>query len=145
MPNVVMPRLAESMEEGTILRWLKSAGDAVARGDELVEIETDKATMTYEAEADGVLRVVAGEGDTLPVGGVIATLGETGAADDGRGRSPRETGDEGGGADAPAASAPAARSAGATTRDGREKASPVARRLARERGVDLSAVKGTGP
>src|SRR3954466_425464 len=85
MPNVVMPRLAESMEEGTILRWLKSDGDRVARGDELVEIETDKATMTYEAEADGVLEVVAGEGDTLAVGQVIATLGEGARGGDGGG------------------------------------------------------------
>ena len=51
-----MPRLSDSMEEGTIIRWLKAEGDEVARGDELVEIETDKATMTYEADSDGVLR-----------------------------------------------------------------------------------------
>ena len=53
MPDVVMPRLSDSMEEGTILKWLKADGDEVARGDELVEIETDKATMTYEADAAG--------------------------------------------------------------------------------------------
>jgi pyruvate dehydrogenase E2 component (dihydrolipoamide acetyltransferase) len=66
VPDVVMPRLSDSMEEGTILRWLKQDGDEVAAGDELAEIETDKATMTYEAESAGVLRIVAREGDTLP-------------------------------------------------------------------------------
>src|SRR5205807_5029077 len=71
-----MPRLSDSMEEGTILRWLKSDGDEVRRGDELVEIETGKATMTYEADQDGVLAIVAGEGATLAIGEVIARIGE---------------------------------------------------------------------
>src|SRR3712207_213413 len=75
-----MPRLSDSMEEGTILRWLKSDGDEVKRGEELAEIETDKATMTYEADADGVLKIVAQEGDTLPIGEVIATIGEGGGS-----------------------------------------------------------------
>ena len=71
--DVVMPRLSDSMEEGTILRWLKSVGDEVKRGDELVEIETDKANMTYEATDEGTLiEIVADEGDTLPIGEVIA-------------------------------------------------------------------------
>ena len=70
MPDVVMPRLSDSMEEGTILKWLKAEGDEVARGDELVEIETDKATMTYEADAPGTLAIVAQEGETLPIGRV---------------------------------------------------------------------------
>ena len=69
-----MPRLSESMEEGTILRWLKSDGDRVRQGEELVEIETDKATETYAADRDGVLEVVAAVGETLPVGAVIARL-----------------------------------------------------------------------
>jgi pyruvate dehydrogenase E2 component (dihydrolipoamide acetyltransferase) len=59
MPDVAMPRLSESMEEGTILKWLKSDGDEVTRGEELVEIETDKANMTYEADQDGTLSIVA--------------------------------------------------------------------------------------
>src|SRR5436309_15631931 len=71
-----MPRLSDSMEEGTILRWLKSDGEEVRRGDELVEIETDKATMTYEADQDGVLAIVADEGATLAIGEVIARIGE---------------------------------------------------------------------
>ena len=70
-----MPRLSDSMEEGTILKWLKSDGDEVKRGEELVEIETDKANMTYEADADGVLEIVAQEGDTLAVGETIARIG----------------------------------------------------------------------
>ena len=73
--DVLMPRLNDSMEEGTILRWLKSDGDAVAPGEELVEIETDKATVTYAAEAGGVLEVVAAVGETLAVGAVMARLG----------------------------------------------------------------------
>src|SRR5262245_66082762 len=80
MADVTMPRLSDSMEEGTILKWLKSDGDEVSKGDELVEIETDKANMTYEADSDGVLEIVAQEGDTLPVGETIARLG-SGAGD----------------------------------------------------------------
>src|ERR1700710_2923271 len=76
MADVAMPRLSDSMEEGTILKWLKSDGDEVKRGEELVEIETDKANMTYEADSDGTLSIVAKEGDTLPVGETIARLGD---------------------------------------------------------------------
>src|SRR3954468_16474391 len=79
MADVVMPRLSRSMEEGTILRWLKSDGDPVRPGDDLVEIETDKATETYAADGEGVLQVVAAVGETLPVGAVIARLDADGA------------------------------------------------------------------
>ncbi len=68
MAELVMPRLSDTMEEGTILRWLKADGEQVARGEELVEIETDKATMTYESDQAGVLEIVATEGSTLAVG-----------------------------------------------------------------------------
>ncbi len=65
--EIVMPRLSDSMEEGTILKWMKGVGDEVALGDELVEIETDKANMVFEADAAGTLiEIVADEGDTLP-------------------------------------------------------------------------------
>src|SRR3954467_14726764 len=74
MADVAMPRLSDSMEEGTILKWLKSDGDEVSRGDEIVEIETDKANMTYEADQDGTLSIVAQEGDTLAVGETIARI-----------------------------------------------------------------------
>src|SRR3954469_18995057 len=78
MSDVAMPRLSDSMEEGTILKWLKSDGDDVSKGEELVEIETDKANMTYEADESGTLEIVAKEGDTLPVGETICRIGEGG-------------------------------------------------------------------
>ena len=70
-----MPRLSDSMEEGTIVRWLRRDGDEVARGEELVEIETDKATLAYESDAAGTLQITAQEGATLPVGARIALIG----------------------------------------------------------------------
>src|SRR4051812_40102848 len=82
MADVSMPRLSDSMEEGTILKWLKSDGDSVSKGEELVEIETDKANMTYEADEEGTLEIVAQEGDTLPVGETIARIGEVLSGDD---------------------------------------------------------------
>ena len=79
--DVIMPRLSDSMEEGTVLRWMKSVGDEVKRGDELVEIETDKANMTYEATDEGaLLEILAEEGSTLPIGEPIARIGEAGEA-----------------------------------------------------------------
>src|SRR5215211_8684212 len=77
MSEVVMPRLSDSMEEGTILTWLKQVGDEIAVGDELVEIETDKANMAYEADVGGTLQeILAQEGETLPIGTPIARIGE---------------------------------------------------------------------
>ena len=87
--EIQMPRLSDSMEEGTVLAWLIEAGQPVAAGEDLVEIETDKATMTYAAEASGVLEILAAEGTTLAVGEPIARLGD------------------GSGASAPPAAAPA--------------------------------------
>ena len=79
--DVTMPRLSDSMEEGTVLKWLVDEGAEVKRGEPLVEIETDKANMTYDADSDGVLvEIVAQEGDTLPIGEVIARIGEEGEA-----------------------------------------------------------------
>jgi pyruvate dehydrogenase E2 component (dihydrolipoamide acetyltransferase) len=80
MSTVAMPRLSDSMEEGTILHWLVADGETVRRGQELAEIETDKASMVYEADAEGTLQILAREGETLPVGAPIAELlgeGET--------------------------------------------------------------------
>jgi len=163
MPDVVMPRLSDSMEEGTILKWLKAEGDEVVKGDELVEIETDKATMTYEADSAGTLAIVAQEGETLPIGQVIARIGAVGeaAASDGGGAAvPAEAAQQaeasGNGApsEAPAAPAPAATveppaaapaAPSPEGNGGRAKASPVARRIAREQGIDLSGLQGTGP
>jgi pyruvate dehydrogenase E2 component (dihydrolipoamide acetyltransferase) len=76
MPEVIMPRLTDSMEEGAIAKWLKADGDEVRRGEELVEIETDKATMAYEADFSGALRILVAEGETVPVGTVIGQIGE---------------------------------------------------------------------
>ena len=86
--DIVMPRLSDSMEEGTVLKWMKSVGDEVALGDELVEIETDKANMVFEADAAGTLiEIIAGEGDTLPIGEVIARVGDASEASDGVART----------------------------------------------------------
>jgi pyruvate dehydrogenase E2 component (dihydrolipoyllysine-residue acetyltransferase) len=74
MADIVMPRLSDTMEEGTVLRWLKGDGEAVRRGDELVEIETDKANMVYESPDAGRLEIVAAEGDTVAVGQPIAAI-----------------------------------------------------------------------
>ncbi|HVL95836.1 MAG TPA: dihydrolipoamide acetyltransferase family protein [Solirubrobacteraceae bacterium] len=154
MPDVRMPRLSDSMEEGTILKWLKADGDEVRPGDELVEIETDKANMTYEAEAGGVLAIAASEGDTLPVGELIARLGE-GAAADAAGAAAEPAAEEPAEPAAEAAEeaeppqpaeAPAVRSAAVAGNGGSAtKASPVARRMARELGVELAGVTGSGP
>jgi pyruvate dehydrogenase E2 component (dihydrolipoamide acetyltransferase) len=79
--EIVMPRLSDSMEEGTILTWIKAVGDPVALGEELVEIETDKANMVFEADAAGTLiEIVAAEGETLPIGSVIARVGDASEA-----------------------------------------------------------------
>jgi pyruvate dehydrogenase E2 component (dihydrolipoamide acetyltransferase) len=174
MPEeIVMPRLSDSMEEGTVLRWLKSVGDEVAVGEELVEIETDKANMVYESDLDGTLvELLAQEGDTLPVGDPIARVGEASevqgngaggpgaASPEGRARDESapeaQTEDEraieqqepSGSAPQPrppATEAPPAPSPAEAGADGRVKASPIARRIARDRGLDLSGLSGSGP
>jgi pyruvate dehydrogenase E2 component (dihydrolipoamide acetyltransferase) len=151
--EVVMPRLSDSMEEGTILRWLVSDGDVVSRGQEIVEIETDKATMPYEADDDGALHIVAAEGSTLAIGATIATIGEAAAAVSAPAAVEAEEAPAEAAAAAPVAQAPVEApvpaGVGAATNgnaDGdRVKASPVARRLARESSIDLQSLTGTGP
>jgi len=167
MGDIVMPRLSDTMEEGTILRWLKQDGEEIRRGEELVEIETDKAAMTYESDQDGTLQTVAAEGDTLPVGELIARVGVAGdgaaagggaaaEADEGEAQGEPESRDRpvaspaGDGAEPARATAPRASTSGAspaTTTDPGErvKASPLARRIARESGIDLSTLSGSGP
>jgi pyruvate dehydrogenase E2 component (dihydrolipoamide acetyltransferase) len=135
MADVVMPRLSDSMEEGTILQWLKQVGDEVAIGDELVEIETDKANMAYESDVAGTLNeILVQEDETVAIGTPIARVGDS--------------------AEGPAVSTagPVAEETERTTvspqasaEDGRIKASPVARRIARERGLDLRELHGSGP
>ena len=158
MAELVMPRLSDTMEEGTILRWLKADGEQVARGEELVEIETDKATMTYESDQAGVLEIVATEGSTLPVGEVIARVGEASEGKDereapgGRAREPERTDSAPADGSTPVVAAANAQALAQAERGGepvaggeRVKASPLARRIARESGIDLHGVSGSGP
>jgi pyruvate dehydrogenase E2 component (dihydrolipoamide acetyltransferase) len=148
MAAVTMPRLSDSMEEGTIVRWLVSAGDEVRVGDELVEIETDKATMAYEAEADGFVSITAQEGATVRVGATIAQIGDvaetTSAGPDEQAASTvAQTSSAAVGTTTRATVGPATRAAvGPATRI---KASPVARRLAQALGVALDSLNGSGP
>jgi pyruvate dehydrogenase E2 component (dihydrolipoamide acetyltransferase) len=136
MADVVMPRLSDSMEEGTVLQWLRQVGDEVAVGDELVEIETDKANMAYEADVAGTLtEILVQEGETVAIGTPIARVGDSVGGS--------EASAEG---EAPEPAAPA--EAPETPADGdghRVKASPLARRLASEQGLDLSQLHGSGP
>ena len=166
--DVSMPRLSDSMEEGTVLKWLVEEGAEIKRGQEIAEIETDKANMTYEADAEGTLiEIVAKEGDTVAIGDVIARLGEAGeapsAGTEGDGASaPAEEADEGDGesegrqaeqpvaTEAPSggaeeAGAEAGRATSTDGGDGRVKASPVARRIATEMGVEIGSLQGSGP
>jgi pyruvate dehydrogenase E2 component (dihydrolipoamide acetyltransferase) len=140
MADVAMPRLSDSMEGGTILKWLKSDGDEVSAGDELVEIETDKANMTYEAEEAGTLSIVAQEGATLAVGETIARIGE---AVEEPAPEPEVEEPEPEEKEPEPAAEPEAEEPGDS--NGRLKASPVARRMAREQGLELATVTGTGP
>ena len=172
MAEIVMPRLSDTMEEGTILRWLKQDGEHVARGEELVEIETDKAAMVYESDQDGTLQRVAAEGDTLPVGQVIARVGDAPAGDDDASGASDADEAKGGGVQvggvlsangasreqseeklaesvvetaAGGATSAATHAAPSGAQGGRLKASPLARRVAREQGVELASLSGSGP
>jgi pyruvate dehydrogenase E2 component (dihydrolipoamide acetyltransferase) len=172
MAEIVMPRLSDTMEEGTILRWLKRDGEQVARGEELVEIETDKAAMVYESDEQGVLEIAASEGETLAVGATIAHVGESApaagaqpapgsqpTAEEAKASTPSQPPTSSPSSSpttasvpsptptpAPARTPPTSPDATtATQADERVKASPVARRVAHERGVDLHDVDGSGP
>jgi pyruvate dehydrogenase E2 component (dihydrolipoamide acetyltransferase) len=166
MSEVVMPRLSDSMEEGTILTWLKQVGDEVAIGDELVEIETDKANMAYEADVAGTLQeILAQEGETLPIGTPIARIGEgsNGRPDSDEGQTARAAGPVSDTTPSPTGEGPASSppTAEAEEQDSevqapeaehepqadgeRVKASPLARRLARDKGLDLHDLHGSGP
>ena len=144
---MVMPQMGYDMHEGKVVRWLKDEGEEVIRGEVIAEIETDKATVEYEAYTGGVMaKIVAEVGATIPVGELIAVItapGEaipedilTDAAVAASADSPAPATVE-----TPAPTAEAAHSGD----DGEVRASPLARRLAKERGVDLSTVNGTGP
>jgi pyruvate dehydrogenase E2 component (dihydrolipoamide acetyltransferase) len=164
MADVVMPRLSDSMEEGTILQWLKGVGDEVAVGDELVEIETDKANMAYESDVAGTLsEILVEEGETVAIGTPIARVGgdsEASSRDD-QGSTASSAGPVAAGDPPPPAVAKASSGAVPPTAppadeainapadsngDGeRTKASPVARRIAKEKQLDLAQLQGSGP
>lgn len=143
MAEVRMPKMGDGMTEGTILRWLKKEGDTVAVEEPIAEIETDKANVEIPAEEAGTLvRIVAAEGETVPVGGVIAYIGEVGPA--------TETTPAPEAASAPAApvvvveAATGGRPAAAGPTSPRVRATPLARSMARRLGVDIAQVRGTG-
>ncbi|MEU2102110.1 MULTISPECIES: dihydrolipoamide acetyltransferase family protein [unclassified Nocardia] len=155
MPEITMPRLSDTMEEGVVVSWLKQVGDPVERGEILAEIETDKALMELEAYDSGVLeQILAAEGARVPIGTPIGLIG------DGSGTTASGSG---GSAPAPAATASGEQAAAEkgsepasnrvvpeSTADApataeRKKASPLARKIADELGVDITTVTGTGP
>jgi pyruvate dehydrogenase E2 component (dihydrolipoamide acetyltransferase) len=150
MAEVTMPRLSDTMSEGTVGRWLKQPGDQVAVGDIIAEIETDKATMELESFETGTLsKIVIPEGQTVEIGTVIAYIGDA-PADSAAAAAPAPAAPEATAPTpeaAPEATAPAAPpvSTNGSADDGRVLASPVARRIAAELGVDLRQVQGTGP
>jgi pyruvate dehydrogenase E2 component (dihydrolipoamide acetyltransferase) len=148
MPIVTMPKLSDTMVEGTLVKWVKTKGDKVEVGDILAEVETDKATMEMEAFDEGILsELYVAEGGMIKVGDKIALIladGET--ADTAPAAQSTPT------AEKPKASAPAATTpfapaprAAAPATTGRTKASPLARKIAATRGVNLSSIAGTGP
>jgi pyruvate dehydrogenase E2 component (dihydrolipoamide acetyltransferase) len=145
--EVKLPRLGQGMESGTVRKWLKSEGESVEKGEPLFEVDTDKVTQEVESDFSGVLLKIALQEGEAPVGQTIAWIGEAGEevaapaepADAGSARpsapeAPAEP------QPAPSDSAPAESPA-----NGRVKASPLARRLARERGIDIATLQGTGP
>jgi pyruvate dehydrogenase E2 component (dihydrolipoamide acetyltransferase) len=168
MTDITLPKLSDSMEEGTILTWLRADGDAIAAGDELVEIETDKANRTYESPAAGTLAIVAAVGEALPVGAVIARVG-AGASASGPAElpagpvesDPPTRAHPGLATGAGASSPPPAGSASVVDGEGAAAPSmpvvdggngmrpasvtPIARRLAAAHGVDLASLAGSGP
>jgi pyruvate dehydrogenase E2 component (dihydrolipoamide acetyltransferase) len=167
--QVTLPRLGQGMESGTIVRWLKSEGDQVEKGDALYELDTEKVTQEVEADQSGVLlKILAGEGEEIEVGKAIAVIGEEGEdisaeSDDsaeGEAEDPtkvteEEQAEEGEPAPEREAERERVREADETAPEpqvpeqrgdgGRLKASPLARRIAKERGIDLKLLRGTGP
>ncbi|OLD01752.1 MAG: hypothetical protein AUI99_06860 [Gemmatimonadetes bacterium 13_1_40CM_3_69_22] len=148
--QVFMEALSPTMEEGRVVKWHKREGDAVKAGDTLAEVETDKAVMDLVARADGVLRQVAvAEGQTVPVGSVVAVIavpGESGGGQTAPASAPvPAVKGEGGQARPAPARSPAPAAAVVAADATRVKASPLAKRIATETGVDLKLVTGSGP
>jgi pyruvate dehydrogenase E2 component (dihydrolipoamide acetyltransferase) len=168
MPDINMPKLSDTMEEGTIVEWKKKTGDQVKSGDVLAEVESDKATFDLEAESDGVLSILVEQGVPAKIGAPIATIGEASAAPAAQQTSPApakqkepeappQAAEEPQAAAKSATPAPHPPAAPATSPQGGEvtlpdaedgqhvKASPLAKRLAAEMGVDIGSLKGSGP
>ena len=165
MPDVNMPKLSDTMEEGTIVEWKKKTGDEVKAGEVLAEVESDKATFDLEAESDGVLSILVEQGVPAKIGAPIATIGEASAAPAPKKappapakqkepEAPPQVADEQQPAakPAPPKAQPQApeekveQPAGGDEQDGQHvKASPLAKRLAAEMGVDIASLKGSGP
>jgi pyruvate dehydrogenase E2 component (dihydrolipoamide acetyltransferase) len=163
--EIKLPRLGQGMESGTIVKWLKSEGERVEKGEPLYELDTDKVTQEVEADASGVLLKIAVQEGEVPVGRTVAVIGEEGETAEVAEEKPREGDGAAASAEKPAR-APArdeerdrGREASAQAEappegdgrvaaaepQGRIKASPLARRIARERGIDLAQLRGTGP
>ena len=154
-----MPKLSDTMTVGTLVKWLKNEGDPVASGDMIAEVETDKATMEVECFDDGVLiKQYCGVGDEVAVGGAIAAVGEAGEEAPEAEKSapavvtpePEATPVAQAPMPAPAAPEPAPEIvpepvAAATTTGNRIKASPLAKKIAAEKGIDLATIHGSGP
>jgi pyruvate dehydrogenase E2 component (dihydrolipoamide acetyltransferase) len=140
--EVKLPRLGPGMEAGTIVKWLKSEGEPVEKGEPLYELDTDKVTQEVEADFSGVLLKIAVQEGEVPVGRTIGVIGEQGeevaVAEPEAEDTPEPT------AKKPPPT-PEAPTQAPPSRDGRVKASPLARRIARERGIDLASIGGTGP
>lgn len=151
---VNMPRLSDTMEEGTVAKWHKKIGDSVSEGDLLAEIETDKATMDFEAFQEGTLLYIGvEEGNTVPVDSILAILGEKGEDVESllKGGSGSDSNDKTENTDAvipveeessPAESAPVSENTGSS--NGRIKASPLAKKMASDKGIDIGSVQGSG-
>ncbi|WP_017579363.1 pyruvate dehydrogenase complex dihydrolipoamide acetyltransferase [Nocardiopsis valliformis] len=159
MSEIHMPRLSDTMEEGVISTWVKKVGDKVASGDVLVEIETDKAVMEFEAYEDGYLvKQNVSEGDTVPIGEVIGFIADSPDAvpeDSGSSDAPAaeekeepkdDESEDGAKEEQPAEAAPAPSAPASGESNGeRPRTSPLARRLAKEYGLDITKIKGSGP
>jgi pyruvate dehydrogenase E2 component (dihydrolipoamide acetyltransferase) len=154
--EVKLPRLGQGMESGTIVKWLKSEGDAVEKGEALYELDTDKVTQEVEAEASGVLLKIAVREGEVEVGKTIGFIGDQGESVSAPADAPSEpepepererdrTSSSNGSQREVEVEQPEPAAAEQTGSGGRIKASPLARRIARERGVDLAQLRGTGP
>jgi pyruvate dehydrogenase E2 component (dihydrolipoamide acetyltransferase) len=154
--QVTLPRLGQGMESGTIVRWLKAEGDTVEKGEPLYELDTEKVTQEVEADASGtLLKILAGEGEEIEVGKAIAVIGEEGEEVPAEPPEPKaeaaaepKTEAAAEPAEAPAEepeAEPEPEPVARSENGGRVKASPLARRIARERGIDLASLSGTGP